>query len=171
MQTHIIKLDNKEDSRAVKWVSLAMSGKKTPILGTILIDDNDTVACDRARIHRIETPAILKEYNQKALKPLSTIPANPQPVEYEEIDAGDQPDWKVIESQVADKEVVFLIAVDKNLLADLSKMPTGSSNRIILSFIDKDSPIKITAPEGYDKAEALIMPMQLKNWKEIKLCK
>jgi len=160
MQTHIIKLDNKEDSRAVKWVSLARSRDKSrQILNTIRIDNNNLVAVDGHRLHKIETPAILQSYNQKTLKPLNNIPVNPQPVEYEEID-GDYPDWELIEERLANKEAIFQIAVDKKLLADLSTMPTGSSDMIILKFTSENEPIKVIAPDSYDKAEALIMPMQ-----------
>ena len=159
MTIHTIKLSSKEDSQAVKWVSLARS-KESQILNTLRIDNNTLISCDGHRIHKIETPETLQEYNQKSLKPLQNIPVSPQPIEFEEIE-GNYPDWQAIIESAEDKEIVFQIAVNKKLLADLAKMPTGQTDRIILQFTNKHKPIKIIAPDSYDKAEAFIMPMHM----------
>jgi len=163
MQTHIIKFIDKEDAKAVKWVNLARSKDQTkPMLNTIRIDNETLVACDGYRLNRIETPEILQEYNQKSLKPLTNIPINSQPVEFEEIE-GTYPEWKEIEKLSDGKEIVFQIAVNKKLLADLSNMPSNSNNMIVLKFTAKHEPIRISAPGTYYKAEALIMPMDYRD--------
>jgi len=148
------KLESKEECKEVKWCQIAASKDQArPILNGLFIDSKKTIGCDGFRIHSIETPAALYDYDDKVIKPVSTITVKPQIQEIEEV-PGTFPDYKII---IPTDEPVFKIAIDKKLLADLKTMPGNKA--VVLSFTAANRPVKVTCP-GSD-AMAIIMPMHL----------
>jgi len=151
------KFATKEIARAVRWVFKAASTDVSrPILNGIEIENDQTVCADGFRIHLISTPEEFKEFEGKTIKPLQNLTVTPRLTEFEEID-GSYPDWEAIRNDVLEKESVFRIAVNKNLLADLKDMPTSENDMIVLSFTATGAPIHVFSFDN--EAEAIIMPM------------
>jgi len=160
-----VKQNSKEDSKILKWVSLACSKDKArSVLLGIKVNNGEIAAADGFRLHIAPTPDALKPHNDKILKPTSTLSATPKYDEFE-TDPGTFPDYQQI---VPTDEPTFKIALNKKYLAALATMP--GDEYVVLEFTKPTSPIKITSPSS--EAVAVIMPMRLgcdsdwlDNWK------
>ena len=152
MDNKYIKQVNKEDAKALKWVSHACS-KDRPTLTGIKINNGEIVACDGFRLHIAPTPTALVEGDGSILKPVNTLTVTPKIEEFEVIEA-DYPDVESITNQDPE-QVTSSIAISQKLLADLKSMPT-ESNMLTFTFTKDSEPIHISGAEGY---RAVIMPM------------
>ena len=158
MNNIYIKPTDKEQAKTLKWLHSGCSKDQArQVLTGIEVQSKYTYSTDGFRLMRIETPEYLVEYEGKVIKPLNTLPANPQVIEWEEVD-GTFPDCEqVIET---DKPEYFSFAVNKKLLADAIKTMPGD-DMITLSFTGNKEPVRITT----DDALLLIMPMHLDDAK------
>ena len=151
----VIKQSSKEDSKALKWMSLACSKDKARyILNGFLVNQDKTAAADGYRLHIINTTEAMKDSlscRDKVIKPLSTIGATPKIEEFEIID-GRFPTYQEI---IPSDDPVFTIGINKKYLAALATMP--GDEMITLEFTDPMHPVKITSSDG---AVAVIMPMK-----------
>lgn len=153
------KLESKEECKEVKWCQLAASKDQArQVLTGLFVDSKKTVAADGFRMHVIETPAALYDYDDQVIKS-NTVTVNPQIQEVEVIE-GTFPDYTQI---VPTDEPVLSIGINKKYLADLKTMP--GDEMIILHITDPKHPVKITCP-GSD-AVAVIMPMHLPDYTKI----
>ena len=154
-----VKQKNKEDSKILKWVSLACSKDKSwPVLNGIKVNNGEIAAADGFRLHVANTPDALKPHNEKILNPVGTISATPK---YDEFitEPGTFPDYEQI---IPKDEPYFLTAVNKKFLAALATMP--GDDAIILEFYKPGAPMKVTNPGS--GAVAVIMPMFTDQMKE-----
>ena len=73
----VMKQDSKEDSKALKWVSLACSKDRArAVLNGFLVNEDKTAAADGFRLHIINTTDAMKDSiacRDKIIKPLSPI--------------------------------------------------------------------------------------------------
>ena len=160
-ESHIITLADKEEARAVKWLQSATSKDAArPILTTIYVKNGRTVTADGFRIHSINTPETLKEFEGKNLHPDSKIAVNPRPEPFCEY-PGNFPDCDQIKQLAEKSKPIVKIGLNKKFLADLADMPTGSNNMIILTITDPNKPVVITTREEDYQAEVILMPMRI----------
>ena len=164
MDNIVIKQDSKEDSKALKWVSLACSKDRArAVLNGFLVNEDKTAAADGFRLHIINTTDAMKDSlscRDKIIKPANgPVSATPKMQEFEVVE-GTFPDYTQI---VPTKPPVFKIALDKKLLADLKTMPGDKA--VVLSFTAANQPVLVTCPGS--EASAVIMPMTLPEYTNI----
>ena len=155
MDNIVMKQDSKDDSKALKWVSLACSKDKArAVLNGFLVNEDKTAAADGFRLHIINTTEAMKDSlscRDKVLHPVSPIAATPKIEEFEIVD-GRFPQYQEI---VPSDDPIFTFSVNKKYLASLSTMP--GDEMITFEFTDPMHPVKITSSDG---AVAVIMPMK-----------
>ena len=152
----VIKQSSKEDSKALKWISLACSKDKARyILNGFLVNQDKTAAADGFRLHIINTTEAMKDSlscRDKIIKPANgPVSATPRMEEFEVVD-GTFPTYQEI---IPSDEPVFSFSVNKKYLAALATMP--GDEMITFNFTDPMHPVKITSSDG---AVAVIMPMK-----------
>lgn len=157
-KNHVIKFADKEETKQIRWLQNALSTDAArPQLTCIRVENGHTVATDGFRMHIIETPATLADYQDKNLHPDSKkIAVNPRPEEFCEYPQK-FPEWQQIRDPLDKKEPVFKIAMSPKLLADLVGMT--DSDTVVLTFFGSHDPVLVKAPQDSDNGnEAVIMP-------------